>query len=76
MNQPPRPIRIATLAWTFGIGALVLALGVGVLLPSTKRARLHFQLPSDERQTPGDAQPQARATRSTGDATKPAVDRP
>lgn len=74
MNQPPRPIRIATVVWTLVIGSLILFFAVGLLLPSTKRARLHFQLPRDEQQPPGDEQPQAISP--TGEPTKPPVARP
>jgi hypothetical protein len=42
MSQAKRAGRVATVLWSIGIGIAVLACGISVLLPSTKRSRIKF----------------------------------
>jgi hypothetical protein len=47
-KRPPRAARIGSIVWALLIGTGIMALGVSILLPSTKRARVHFPLPGEQ----------------------------
>jgi hypothetical protein len=64
-NRPRRAMRIGTIVWALVIGTGIMALGVSVLLPSTKRARIHFPLPGEN------ADQAATTAPSTDPATQP-----
>jgi len=65
MSNPPRTFKIGSIIWAILIGAGFVALGVSVMLPSTKRARFdHRQL--DDQQRDADA-----ATPASRSATQP-----
>jgi hypothetical protein len=48
--MPSRTIKVGTIVWALLIGTGVVILGASILLPSTKRARLEFHHPEQERE--------------------------
>jgi len=53
MQEPSRPVKIGTVLWSLLLGVGVIALGVSILLPSTKRARFEFR--NAQEKSPQDA---------------------
>jgi hypothetical protein len=45
MTKAPKTFRIGSIVWAIVLGVVVVILGGGILLPSTKRARLQFHQP-------------------------------
>lgn len=62
-----RGTKVGTIIWSVVIAVAVLALGISILLPSTKRARLDFRHMESEPTTEPTTEP------STQSATQPDV---
>lgn len=66
MSDLRKPLRIGSIVWSMLLGAGVIALRVGVILPSTKRARIDLhELHSADAENP------ASADASSPPATQP-----
>ena len=42
MSGPSKPFKVGAVVWSIVLAVALIALGVSVILPSTKRARIHL----------------------------------
>ena len=47
MSDVKRAGRVGAVLWSVGLSVVILACGISVLLPSTKRARIHLPIQSE-----------------------------